>query len=576
MAKKSKKNEITELEASYGALAGTIEKKNVSKGRLAVIISCSVVLAFILAAAAVMYFFPEIWQPKRVEANITVGGIQITGMTREETLEALKPVADSYLQNTLTVTAGEHTAELTPALTQASLNIESVADAALALPADAETMDILPHLHLDEQTIRSLLDDIRKSNESPVVHGSWEVTGATDTAAGITDMKLIVTMGKQGLNLDVDMLYEAVCTAYNQFEFTVDYPLEQIEPNAPDLDAAHHEHSIAPVDAVMDMETFKVSEHSYGYTFDLEAAKAAIQNAQYEQVVEIDFTVVEPGVYADSLRAMLYRDVLGTYTAYSSSKPGGRDVNLQISCEKIDGTILFPGEVFDYNKALGQRTEEGGWKKADGYSYGDTVSVYGGGICQASSALYYCTLLADVEIVTRINHSYVSSYMPLGMDATVSWGGPDFRFKNTTEYPIRIEAKANKGTVTVNLIGTDTKDYYIKMEYEVLEKEAFKTVYKELTPDEAEGYKDGQQMVSGYVGHKVVTYKCKYNKETDQLISREKEATSTYKRRDRVICKIVEPETPPTEPVPTEAPPVDAVPPSESIPVLDGTVTEDT
>ena len=64
MAKKSKKNEITELEATYGALAGTIEKKPVSKGRLAVIISCSIVLAFILAAAAVMYFFPEIWQPK--------------------------------------------------------------------------------------------------------------------------------------------------------------------------------------------------------------------------------------------------------------------------------------------------------------------------------------------------------------------------------------------------------------------------------------------------------------------------------------------------------------------------------
>ena len=97
-----------------------------------------------------------------------------------------------------------------------------------------------------------------------------------------------------------------------------------------------------------------------------------------------------------------------------------------------------------------------------------------------------------------------------------------------------------------------------------------------MTPDEAEGYKDGQQMVSGYVGHKVVTYKCKYNKETDQLISREKEATSTYKRRDRVICKIVEPETTPTEPVPTEAPPVEDVPPTESIPVLEGTVTEDT
>ena len=96
-----------------------------------------------------------------------------------------------------------------------------------------------------------------------------------------------------------------------------------------------------------------------------------------------------------------------------------------------------------------------------------------------------------------------------------------------------------------------------------------------MTPEEANGRKDGSQIVSGYTGHKVVTYKCKYNKETKELISREEEATSTYKRRDRVLCKIVDPNAP-TESTPVETPPTETTAPSEPTPpvandpILDG------
>ena len=248
----------------------------------------------------------------------------------------------------------------------------------------------------------------------------------------------------------------------------------------------------------------------------------------------------------------------------------------------------MPGDIFSYNPALGERTPEAGWKQADGYVGSETRKEYGGGICQASSCLYLSAMKADLEIVERVNHGFISSYMPYGMDATVSWGGPEFRFKNNTEYPIRIEAWATGGAVTVKLVGTDTKDYYVKMTYEVLSTDPYETVYQEMEADNEKGYKDGDVITSGYTGYKIRTYRCKYSKATDELISSEVEATSKYDRRDKVVCKIkkdeetTEPSTQsptevPTE-TPTEAPTIEQTePPVEETtsPIVDGPVTED-
>ena len=262
----------------------------------------------------------------------------------------------------------------------------------------------------------------------------------------------------------------------------------------------------------MDPETFAVSDHAYGYSFDLVEAKGMQQQTPLEKAFEIPFSATMPAYTKQGLESILFRDVLGTYTAYSSSDPANRDVNLKLSCQAINGIVLMPDEIFSYNPALGERTPEAGWKQADGYVGSETRKEYGGGICQASSCLYLSAMKADLEIVERVNHGFISSYMPYGMDATVSWGGPEFRFKNNTEYPIRIEAWATGGAVTVKLVGTDTKDYYVKMTYEVLSTDPYETVYKEMEEDNEKGYKDGDVITSGYTGYKIRTYRCKYSK----------------------------------------------------------------
>ena len=162
----------------------------------------------------------------------------------------------------------------------------------------------------------------------------------------------------------------------------------------------------------------------------------------------------------------------------------------------------------------------------------------------------------------------------MGMDATVSWGGPEFTFKNSTNYPIRIETWVADGYVHCKLVGTDEKPYYIEMEYEVLGSEAPETVYEEYAPDNSEGYRDGEVIQSSYKGYTVRTYKLKYDKETKELISRDVDRVSKYKKRDKVIAKIIYPTEPPTEPPapkPTDPPatptPTDPLaPPATSAP----------
>ena len=144
--------------------------------------------------------------------------------------------------------------------------------------------------------------------------------------------------------------------------------------------------------------------------------------------------------------------------------------------------------------------------------------------------------------------------MDPGTDATVSWGGPEFSFRNTTNYPIRIEAEVSDGYVKVQLLGTDEKDYYIEIEYEILSYKSYETVYEEYAPDNSEGYEDGEVIQTPYTGCNVQTYKCKYDKETKKLISREKDQYSSYKSRDQIIAKVTEETEPPTEPDSTNPP----------------------
>ena len=137
---------------------------------------------------------------------------------------------------------------------------------------------------------------------------------------------------------------------------------------------------------------------------------------------------------------MLFRDELATVVTYLYGSTQNRIDNVALAAQSINGIVLAPGQQFDYNEALGERTTERGYKAAGAYSGGQVVQEVGGGICQVSSMVYYAALLSNLQIDTRTCHYFPVSYVNPGMDATVSWGGPEFRFRNDTGYPLRLLA----------------------------------------------------------------------------------------------------------------------------------------
>lgn len=520
--------------------------------------------------------------------NVTVAGVNIGGMTQEMAAQVLHQATDqTYTQQDMVITLPDATINLAPTVTGAKLDVDAVVQEAFNYGRtgsraenkqarqdslnSAHHIAVLPYLNLDTAKIQSVLNEYGSYFNSEFRESSVKVTGKLPQLNAAEDdfdlnaecQVLNLDLGMPGRNLDINQVFNEVLDAYSFNRFSVAFEMADTEqtPEGFDLKELYDLYYKEPSDATMDMETFEVIPGTYGYDFDLEAAQKALEEAAYGDVVEIPFRMVPPEHGTDEMAGTLFRDNLGSYSTAHSAEVN-RNTNLTLACKAINGLVLYPGDIFDYNKVVGQRTTAAGFKAAPAYSGGETVMELGGGVCQVSSTIYYCALIADLEIVTRQPHSFVSSYMPMGMDATVSWGGPEFRFKNNTNYPIRIEAYVDDKNVNIKLLGTDEKDYYVKMEYQVVGQTNFKTETEVFPSDNEKGYKDGDVVQTPYTGYTVQTYKCKYNKETNMLISKEKEALSAYKVRDKIVAKIEDPTEATTEP--TTEPSTEATTPTET------------
>lgn len=547
-----------QLEAAYRSLTGDDQKSPKAKksNRVVVIVSiCIAVTAMIFAVAAGYLYLRNAEMNGIILDNVLVAGVDVGGMSQREAIVAVQAAIDTYSKTPMVVTVLDSTTEISTACV-GKLDVRSAVRQAYKFGNSGSqstrqeqqqiamstgyAVDIIPYLQLNETAIRNAINELGTNYSTTLSQSSFEVTGTAPNQI------LVVKLGTPEYGLDLNALYEQVLDAYRNNVFSVEGSCAMIEPDPIDLEAILDEYYIAPVDASFDQETFEVIAGTDGYGFDIEDAKAKLEGAEYGTTVEIPFTAIAPSVTADSLSALLYRDELATFTTTSTSKTG-RDTNLRLACEAINGMILLPGDVFSYNEVLGERTPERGYQLASSYAGNKTVSTYGGGICQVSSTLYYCTLVAEMETLTRTNHGFAPTYIPLGTDATVSWGSIDFRFRNSLNYPVRIDATASEGSVTITLVGTDEKDYYVELESEVVSKENYSVVYETMAPDNAEGYKDGDYITQPYTGYTAKAYRCKYDKETKELIARELIDKSVYRKRDAVICKIEVPPSPTEE-----------------------------
>lgn len=172
---------------------------------------------------------------------------------------------------------------------------------------------------------------------------------------------------------------------------------------------------------------------------------------------EIDLVTetVEPRGSEEELAQV--KDLLGAYSTNFASSSAGRAQNVRNGVSKADGKILYPGEEFDLAKTVSPFTQENGYELAGAYQNGTTVESFGGGICQVATTLYNAVIRAELEVTMRFNHSMMVHYVEPSMDAAIAGDYKDLRFKNNLDAPIYIEGYCSGGIIYFNIYGKETR-----------------------------------------------------------------------------------------------------------------------
>ncbi len=500
----------------------------------------------------------------RIYPNVSVCGVDVGGMGRADAIKAVQTAVDrSYGSETLTITLPDREISLRPDSAAVEVDTEKAVDDAMAYGrsggpisaiigwircnSEPHDVDISDSLRFDEAYLRDLTQRTANAVETELKQS--EVTYSEE------DETITVTLGTAKRELDPNALYDAIVAAYGAGQFTgttFDYTI--VEPKPVDLSDLYRKLCTPSEDASYNEQTHEFKKEVIGYGFDLDAEMERISEAEEGETIVIELGELLPEVTVDSLQAEYFSDTLASYDS-PHTNIAARTANLILAADAIDGTILNPGEVFSFNKIVGERTAEKGYKAAIVYTNGGASEPeLGGGVCQVASTIYMCALLADLDIVERTEHMYAVTYVPMGMDATIYWGSLDFKFKNSTAHPLLIRSSVSGGQVHVKLLGTNESDKTVKMTYTVLSTIPWEEVEK-VDETKEPGFRE--VTVTPYTGYRVQTYKEYYDKNGEKL-STEKCAYSSYRKRDKVITVGPE-ETPPEEPQPVTDPVADPV-----------------
>lgn len=295
---------------------------------------------------------------------------------------------------------------------------------------------------------------------------------------------------------------------------------------------------VPPRDALLVVEpddTVRVIESADGYGVDIEAAwerllEVAVRRDESE--LEVRMVAIRPARTTEAVRAMGINGVVARFTTYFDIRKSNRVFNIRVAAQALDGLEVKPGEVFSFNKIVGPRSQEAGYKLAPAIFNNEFIDSLGGGVCQVSTTLYNTLLLADVQLIERSNHSLVISYVPLGQDAAVAYGGKDLRFKNNYDTHLLIKSKVVGNSITFKLFGDMKNIKYVKIFNTTLKEYPFETIFKK-DPVLPWGKQSVKQ--KGVRGYKVVSQRLVYA--GGQLIKKEKLPASFYNPLDQIILE---------------------------------------
>lgn len=467
-------------------------------------------------------------------------GLNVENLTKEEANEKLNNLVKDRLETDIVFKHNDQSFTLLPKEIEFNYNFEKAVDEAYDIGRDGNILqnnfvilgqyfkqqNIVPEISINQELYGNIENQINENLTDGVKNPDYTIEGN----------KLTVTVGKDGYKVKMKELKESVIKKLMQTEYsdeTIEIPVEEAKCKDIDVEEIHKEVYKEPVDASYTKDPFEIhaSENGMDFSISVEEAKALITGDKESYVIPVK--TLYPKVTTDQIGTEAFPNLLASYSSNYSSSNYNRSTNVALATSKINGIVLMPGQSFSYNGTVGQRTLRAGFKEAGAYVNGEVTTAVGGGICQVSSTLYNAVLRANLEVTNRTNHMFQVGYVPIGTDATVSWGAPDFQFKNNRNYPIKIVATTAGKNVYIKIFGLkEDNDYDVEILSYRTGTIPFNTTY---TSDPSLGEGQTKVVQNGSNGATSVTYKIL--KRNGQEVSRELVSRDRYQPHNQVIAK---------------------------------------
>lgn len=552
---KSESKELTIIE-SKDEKPEYVQEMLRKKKRKTIIFVLIVISIFLVVAFSTVFALLNINNTK-IAKGVSIKNIEFSDLTIDDARKNLNEILEKQLIAELNIKYNdEYSITLSPAQIEFKYNVEDALNKAYRIGRsdniilDNYTLlatalfgnEIEIDYTYNEEFLNAFIDDFNSKLPGLVQEPSYY----------IEDAKLIVESGKDGIEIEKDKLKKQILDSISNrklnnlsenYSQVVMVSTKKAKASKIDMDKVYSEIHTEPQDAYFELDPYKIYPDVDGVDLQISLDEARNKITGNEERYEFDLKITKAQKTIKDLGTEAFPYVVSSFSTRYDASNTNRSTNLRIAAEKINGTVLLPGEVFSYNKTVGKRTVEEGYKDAKIYADGGVVDGLAGGICQISSTLYNAVLLANLEIVERRNHSFTTSYVAAGRDATVVWGTIDFQFKNSRTYPIKIEASVKNGVAEFKIHGMQEQQEY---EINILPRTTASIPYATTYVDDPM-LAPGQQVISqaGHLGYKVTTTLVK--KLNGVEVSREILSNDTYQpmkaiiRRGPVVAPAPEP-----------------------------------
>lgn len=447
-------------------LPNVIDVKTTMLGVLG-IFGILVFIAIIILMIAFCIFTVYNANNNNIVSGISIKNVDVSNLSKDEAKEKVSSYINENLPENIALKHNDYETSIPLSSLNLSFDIDSAVDSAYSIGKNGnvfqnsfqaiKTMfthtNIEPSYSIDTNQLETSLKDISSKLPDTVKESGYYIEGKN----------LIITPGSEGNIVNVSQMVSYIKNGLANLTLkdrVLDIATIVEKPSEININKIYEEIYKEPVDAYYTQDPYAVfpSENGMDFAISLDEAKAMLEEQKDEYVIPLK--ILYPNVTTNMIGTEAFPDLLSTYSTKYSTRDKDRTTNLQLAANKINGTVLMPGEVFSYNQVVGERTIAAGYKEAPIYVSGEVVDGLGGGICQITSTLYNAVLYANLEIVSRSNHQFVPSYVTASRDATVVYGAIDFKFKNTRDYPIKITCSVSNGIVAFNIYGLRSDNEY--------------------------------------------------------------------------------------------------------------------